>query len=923
VYPERFAVGDINGDGNPDIIVTNAHVSSGEANGELRIVLGNGDGTFRPAQTHRFDKGIRDVVLADVNGDGRSDAIVANYQEAYVAVLVCNGDGTLQEGIRYAVEDFPSSIITADLNGDKKLDIVTANYGSGTLSILISDQHGGFVAPRLYKAGQYPSKVAVGDFNNDGHLDAVTANWESTNVSVFLSDGTGTLSLKATCGVGSYPSGVAVGDFNRDRRLDIVTTNANGNSISVLTGNGDGTFQPERRYPVGMWPSSVVVSDLNGDGWMDIVVTNRDVTPYETDCTVSVLWNDQDGGFNSQSRLVTGSMPLSVAVGDFNRDGLRDLAVVNFGSQDVSIFYNRGGQRFSSQRRYPVASRPESLTVGDFNGDGNLDVVVATSVGLSFLLGNGDESFQTVEESSLPGSSFVVSADINRDGHLDLVLPGLRLMLGDGTGKFSLAGKYTVQANAVAVGDFDGDGWMDLAASVSSGYVATLINLLNIIDLGAVDDDLFSGFNATEMGSTVLQVTPVHDGFLTVLVGDVQVPGSVTLRLYDANPLANPGAEPLAETEGTSTRLEYEFVEGGRPYYVTLNGTDTDFSLRFVNLFGVKPLGEDGALVTIYGTDGDDTLELRPSPTPQVVINGVLYSPHDIPASMTVQAELGAGYDVVTAYDGPGNDLFELRPGLLTGSLETSVPITLDAVMGFEQAHVYATGGGQDTSRLYDKLSGGGVDVAVKLKSEPEYKHVKMIGARMYHRVKLFEVVEAYAAGDNDQALFWDSTGDDLFEGGYGSSRMIGPGYDVRAYNFPRVTAYASGGNDTARLMDSVLKDEFQSKSNKCELFDQVTGGSRYRVSVRAFDYVYAEASTAGSNRDAAKLWPTGGDDLVEISGNVLDFSVLQTGMPRLIRRVVGFENAKLQPTAGSNDRVRLVEPVHMTVEIGTGWQVE
>jgi hypothetical protein len=286
----------------------------------------------------------------------------------------------------------------------------------------------------------------------------------------------------ATVSAGDDLIPVAVGDFNEDGKLDLAVADSSSNNVSLLLGNGDGTFQSAVVYSVGQSPSSVAVGDFNGDGRLDLAVANSGSN------NVSILLGNGDGTFQSAVESGAGESPGSVAVGDFNGDGKLDLALAgsNNGNGYVSILLGNGDGTFQPAVVYGVGLNPGSVAVGDFNGDGTLDlalIVANDGVGyVNILLGNGDGTFQTAVEygagaGQVPTS--VAVGDFNGDGRLDLAVAAVAvvglggsanvsILLGNGDGTFQPAMVYSdggIYPGPVVLADFNGDDRLDLAVA--------------------------------------------------------------------------------------------------------------------------------------------------------------------------------------------------------------------------------------------------------------------------------------------------------------------------------------------------------------------------------------------------------------------------------------------------------------------------
>jgi uncharacterized repeat protein (TIGR01451 family) len=285
------------------------------------------------------------------------------------------------------------------------------------------------------------------------------------------------------------PTTVAIGDFNGDGYADVVSADAYQN-VYVFLGAGNGTFELSYTYaytPNAPGPVGLAVGDFNGDGWPDFAVA------VQLGGEVAVFLGKGDGTFASPVNYTVpgGTDPRFIVAGDFNADSSIDLVTENYNSS-VSVFLGNGDGTFRSAVAYPVAGQAISIAPGDFNGDGSTDLAVSTNSGsLSLLFGNGNGTFApavTVSTGLFSGDLHaVVAADFNGDGKLDLALGGgtgsgaeVLVLLGKGDGTFSRAPSptqlWTIPfAVDLAVGDFNGDGKLDLVASTNGEDVTELL----------------------------------------------------------------------------------------------------------------------------------------------------------------------------------------------------------------------------------------------------------------------------------------------------------------------------------------------------------------------------------------------------------------------------------------------------------------
>jgi hypothetical protein len=329
-------------------------------------------------------------------------------------------------------------IAVADVNQDGKPDIIVANAEAGTLTVLLGDGKGHFspTAGSPVSAGHLPNDIAVADMNHDGHSDLVIANHQSPYITVLLGDGKGGFypAPGSPFDVHSYPHphGVAAGVFGPDQNIDVVTDSWGNNQIELLRGDGKGGLTtPGRFFTVGRRPYERLRSaDFNKDGHPDIVTTNLD------DDTVTILLGDGRGGLQqaSGSPFPAGAKPWQVAIDDLNGDGNSDLAIIPY-ERDVAdrsrlvvtVLLGDGKGGFSRMRSAPLSldgcRGSNSIATGDIDGDGRRDIVVSCSesANLVLFLRRADGGFDRLMEPSAGGWGGVAVADLNEDGRADLV----------------------------------------------------------------------------------------------------------------------------------------------------------------------------------------------------------------------------------------------------------------------------------------------------------------------------------------------------------------------------------------------------------------------------------------------------------------------------------------------------------------------
>ncbi len=482
--PVSIVAADFNGDGIMDLAVADF------GSDDVMVYLGKGDGTFQDGVSNPVGASPVFIVSADFNGDSNADLAVANWEDNTVTVLFGNGDGTFPTSTSLPTGSRPRSIAVGDIDKTGGVDLVVANWADDTVSFIAGDGLGNFAGKVDFNAGKNPSSVALGDLNGDGWLDIVTTNFDTDNVALLLSNSLATFSgFKPVEFIisGSGPSFVAIKDIDGDGNQDILTCNGAANNLSLFFGFGDGTFQPRKDFTAGSGPISFVISDFNNNGGWDLAVANYNsgsISVFTDKNTKLGDWNFIPGAITS-----TSLSPSSVFAADLNRDEFTDVVMTD-GSK-VSILLNDGkGVLVAAAAPLTAGITPVDAVAADFTGDGIKDIAVANndSLDVTILKGAPDGTYSAIVPSVLIGHSpvSIVNGDFNKDGKMDFAVcnsgtPGsVYVFSGNGDGTFPTVNTYAVGNNPLKIvtGDFNGDGIPDLAvANQGSGTISILMGV--------------------------------------------------------------------------------------------------------------------------------------------------------------------------------------------------------------------------------------------------------------------------------------------------------------------------------------------------------------------------------------------------------------------------------------------------------------
>ncbi len=320
--------------------------------------------------------GPANLLTVDLNLDGEADIVSANAKNNTLSILYGKGDGTFRAPLNIAVPMEPTSLATADFNKDGLPDLVVNSRGENAFVTLLNKGKNSFRRPQRHSTGRVPLAVIADDFNRDGRTDiAVTLTFDK--MEIYLGNGNGFFKKGDTYLTGSRSFSGVAHDFNGDGLTDIAlaASSSNSSAIRIFWGKGDGTFSKPFRIGEGLIPLTLIKKDMNGDGLMDLVcAAGQGDNMY-------LFVSNGDGTFQKEIPFSGGGGPIALVAEHFNDDERVDVAVANSRSSTFSLIIRNANGHFKFPTRDYVVDggTPLAITTGDYNDDGMMDVAVASN----------------------------------------------------------------------------------------------------------------------------------------------------------------------------------------------------------------------------------------------------------------------------------------------------------------------------------------------------------------------------------------------------------------------------------------------------------------------------------------------------------------------------------------------------------------
>lgn len=557
-------------------------------------------------------------------------------------------------------------------------------------SVSVTAQSLTFSGRQISTGGQYQ---LADDFNGDGRVDLATAGLD---LEILLGNGNATFQPNRKFPVGTSMSGIAKGDFNGDAKLDIAVSIYGPREIGIFLGSGDGNFGPVMRIPTnagGASPSSIIAADFNLDGRVDLMTS--DPSGCTSFCvnytTVTIFLGNGDATFQPPRQMDVGTPPAMLKLGDFNRDGIADVAAAAaFGKVLILLGLGDGTFRQMSDILIIQNVNNTDVVIHDFDGDGFQDLIAAADAESKYgiCLGNGDGTFRAptfIIDSLAQRGAWLTVGDYNRDGRQDVGIGfshccidrgsgAFGVMLSRGDGSFQPITRHIIPNNGIVslatlfpiTADFNADGKPDVAGRFYNGVGGATVGTIILTNTSGVTP------RSTALGTLSVEPTSVlgsrvAEVNIALAPGAVAPSGGLTFTASNTNPSAaflgfSQTSPPMLMAAGmTNLRFKIETKPVTTTQTVTITVRHSSLGSRSVNLTVTPPseplsIGSIQVPPGIFG--GDDAgghvslTEGHVAPAGGVTVALVNDNPHlitSMPASVTIPAgQSTAGFAMQT-----------------------------------------------------------------------------------------------------------------------------------------------------------------------------------------------------------------------------------------------------------------------------------
>jgi hypothetical protein len=543
-HPNGIAVGDLDGDGEPDLVV-----SMRDAGGVAVLVNDGSGGIMPPGYFKATGAGPQTVLLADLDGDLRNDALVANRTDGTVSYLHNHLGSSFDTAVIVATVGDPAAMALADVDADGDLDFGVLDGVDGSVHLFLGDGTGSFTAGATIATAADATALQLVDMDGNGSPDLVVTTRAGDAVVLALSDVGGTFGRVVAVPAGDGPAGVATGDFDGDGRTDLAVADGLASQVTVLraadavardcdanavldaceapaldcNANGIGdtcdatspvAFAPRVDTVLDGIDTPLAVGDLDGDGRADVVLR---LSPAK----VEIALGQADGTLVDHGSFVLPGTPSRVLLADVDGDGHRDVVATSSSGNGVYVLRTDGHGGVVGNDVYSEPNAPFAVGAGEFTGDARLDLLVAeTGTSALRVLPGGSGGFTLGASIALAGLPVdLVVGDVDHDGDTDAVVlvvspgPATALQIVRNAGGM-LAAEPPIHATTapmailgLAGADFDGDGDMDLALVRLNGLSGVVSVQLALADTGGYVDRQTLPF--VQLGGPVLGVVPV------------------------------------------------------------------------------------------------------------------------------------------------------------------------------------------------------------------------------------------------------------------------------------------------------------------------------------------------------------------------------------------------------------------------------